>query len=448
MKEIPALFRRESGRLVAMLTRVFGTENLQLAEDVVQDTLFQAMETWKVSGLPENPGGWLFRVAKNKAIDALRRQKRFVAAAGEDGEIALPDPAAAEMESLREAGSVEDELLGMMFACCHPGLPEESQVALILKTLCGFGAAEIAQAFLTSEDTVSKRLYRAKEFFRRERIRPEIPPDAELPARIGPVLTALYLLFNEGYRTTQDERAVRADLMGEALLLGKLLAENPHTGDPRVFALMALMCFHAARNEGRQGPDGTLILLPDQDRALWDRNLIAAGSAYLEKAASGDSVSAYHLEAAIAWEHCTAPSFAATAWDRIRGHYDGLCALGPNPMAELNRLAALLEAQGPAAARAGLGSLEGRFDLDGHVLYHALRGEILARLGETESARECFAAALALSRSAPEKAALRKKSDALPGAGSKSGLPRSSSGRDADPGDGPGEAAPAIEEKP
>jgi RNA polymerase sigma factor (sigma-70 family) len=431
MQDHSGLFRREAGRLVSLLTRILGTENLELAEDVVQDTLFQAMETWKVSGWPRNPGGWLFRVAKNKAIDVLRRQKRFAASAWDEGDEGEERRFATvadgeDPDRAWDQGSLEDDLLGMMFACCHPGLPGESQVALILKTLCGFGTAEIAQAFLAEEDAISKRLYRAKEFFRRERIRPGIPPDAELPARMEPVLTALYLLFNEGYRTTQDTRPIRADLMGEAMMLGKLLAENPVTGEPRVFALMALMCFHAARNEGRLAPDGGLVPLAAQDRGRWDRRLLAAGAGYLERAACGETVSAYHLEAAIAWEHCSAPSLSATDWEGILGYYDRLCALGPNPVAELNRLAALLEARGAAAAQAGLSALESRFDLDGQVLYHALQGEIRARSGDPAGARQSYAAASLRSRSGPERDALRKKSAGLEDPLSKSGRSGSS----------------------
>lgn len=414
--------------MVSQLTRILGTENLALAEDVVQDSLYQAMETWKVSGPPANPGGWLFRVAKNKAIDALRRQKRFIAATPEDREAdgSLLETDHAEPDREWDQGVLEDDLLGMMFACCHPGLPVESQIALILKTLCGLGTAEIAQAFLAEEDAISKRLYRAKEFFRRERIRPGIPRDVDLPARMEPVLTALYLLFNEGYRTTQDTRPIRADLMGEAMLLGKLLAGNPVTGEPRVFALLALMCFHAARNDGRLGPDEALVPFASQDRGRWDMRLIATGSAYMDRAASGESLSAYHLEAAIAWEHCSAPAFAATDWERILGHYDALCAMNPNPVAELNRLAALLEARGPETAQSGLADLASRYDLDGQVLYHALQGEIRARSGDLPGARESYAAAAQRSRSGPEQAALRKKSADLEKPLSKSEPPRSS----------------------
>jgi len=429
------LFRRESGRMVALLTRIFGTENLQLAEDVVQDTLFHAMETWKVSGPPDNPAAWLFRAAKNKAIDALRRQRhalRFDPADPDRILMGSEYTLAATVETLWTESSLADDLLGMMFACCVPELAPQSQIALILKTLGGFGTAEIAQAFFVPEDTISKRLYRAKEFFRARRIRPDIPPDSELPARLEPVLAAIYLIFNEGYRTTQDARPIRADLMTEALFLGKLLAGNPHTAHPRVHALMALMCFQAARHDGRIDAAGAFVLLPDQDRSRWDRALIGTGMDYLDRAAQGETASAYHFEAAIAWEHCLAPDFAATAWSRILGHYDALCALGPNPAAELNRIIARMQAEGPEAAEKALAGLAGRFDWEGQALYHALRGEIRTRLGDAEGARSAYASALGLSRSAAERAALQSKLDGLDGlenAASKSRERRSSLGR-------------------
>jgi RNA polymerase sigma-70 factor (ECF subfamily) len=411
-----SLFRREAARLIAHLTRVFGTENLQLAEDVVQDTLFQAMETWKFAGAPDNPPAWLYRVAKNKAIDALRRQRHSLRLDPAD-----PDPTPLRSEcppgtpgeaSWNEA-PVADDLLGMMFACCHPALAPESQVALILKTLCGFGTAEIAAAFLTSEDTVSKRLYRAKEFFRNERIRPEIPRDGELAARLEPVLAAIYLVFNEGYRTARDAQPIRADLMAEALALGRLLADSSRTADPRVSALMALMCFQAARQDGRLAADGTLVLLADQDRSRWDRRLIAMGMGHFASAAAGDAPSGYHWEAAIAFEHCSAPSYAETRWDRIVGYYDALCAQGPHPTAELNRIAALLEASGPDAADVELDRVAARFACGGLALYHALRGEIRARQGDLAGARRAYAAAMEKSLSEAERAALRAKAEKL-----------------------------------
>lgn len=406
------LFRHEAGRMVSILTRIFGTENLETAEDVVQETLIQAMQTWKLTGPPENPAAWLFRVAKNKAIDVIRRQRHSISFDFSDHEKILLNSEytlAVAMETIWQEESIEDDLLGMMFACCHPGLSGENQIALVLKTLCGFSTAEIAQAFLTSEDTVSKRLYRAKEFFRVEKIRPEIPADAELQSRLGPVLDSIYLLFNEGYRSTHNENAIRSDLMGEALLLGQLLADNPHTRDPRVFALMALMCFHASRSGSRLDSEGALILLPDQNRGLYDANLIGRGNAFMDQAASGDTMSAYHLEAAIAYEHCTAESYAATDWPRILSYYEWLCRIAPNPMADLNRIIVAMQVHGPEAALRELDALPDRNKLETHALFHALSGEIHARLGDRERGREGFKAAIRLTQSDAERKVLREK---------------------------------------
>ncbi|MDB5105970.1 MAG: sigma-70 family polymerase sigma factor [Fibrobacteres bacterium] len=413
-------FRHESGRLVALLTRILGTENLEIAEDAVQETLIQAMETWKLAGPPENPPAWLFRVAKNKAIDVIRRQRHSVRFDFSDGDRILLNSEytlATTMETLWNKSSIEDDMLGMMFACCHPGLNGESQISLVLKTLCGFSTAEIAQAFLASEDTVSKRLFRAKEFFRKERIRPGIPPDAELKERLGVVLNSVYLLFNEGYRSTHDENPIRTDLMGEALLLGRLLAENPHTAEPRVFALMALMCFHASRSDSRVTSEGGLVLLPQQDRGLWDERLITEGCAYLDRASTGEAMTSYHLEAAIAYEHCRAESFAATDWARILHYYQWLCRIAPGPMAELNRIIVVMQVSGPAEA---LRELEGLSDMkgdpkgmQGRCLYHSLLGEIHARLGDSERARAGFETAAGLTQNEAERKVLRDKAERL-----------------------------------
>jgi RNA polymerase sigma factor (sigma-70 family) len=417
------LFRHEAGRLVSILTRILGTENLELAEDVVQETLLQAIEAWKESGPPDNPPAWLFRVAKNKAIDALRRQRHSLRFDFSDGDRILLSSEytlSTTMEQLWKETSVEDDMLGMMFACCHPGLAGESQIALVLKTLCGFSTAEIAQAFLTSEDTVSKRLFRAKEFFRKEKIRPIIPADAELQARLDPVLNSIYLVFNEGYRSTHDDAAIRTDLLGEALSLGKLLADNPHIDDPRVFALMALMCFHASRSDSRLTSEGDLVLLPEQNRALWDPRLIASGNAYMQRAAKGEGLTAYHLEAAIAYEHCVAPSFEATDWRRILRYYDWLCKVSPGPMTKLNRVIVVMQAEGPEAALGRLWELPDQAGLRAHSLFHALLGEIHMRLGDAEAAKEGFAAAIRLTQSEAERKVLREKIDGLNSPG---GLP-------------------------
>jgi RNA polymerase sigma-70 factor (ECF subfamily) len=401
--------------MVAILTRLFGAANLEIAEDAVQETLLQAMETWKESGPPANPAAWLFSVARNKAIDVIRRQRHSVRFDFSDGDrilLASEYTLAATVESLWAETSIEDDMLGMMFACCHPALGQESQLALVLKTLCGFSTAEIAQAFLTSEDTVSKRVFRAKEFFRKERIRPGIPPDGELKDRLGMVLHSIYLLFNEGYHSSQGH-PVRDEFIGEALSLGKLLADNPHTSDPRVFALMALMCFHAARSGSRLTAGGDLVLLPDQDRGCWDHRLIREGAAYLDRASSGETMTAYHLEAAIAWEHCRAGSFADTDWARILDYYQWLCRISPGPMADLNRIIVVMQTSGPGAALRELEGLAGREDLRKLTLYHALLGEIHAGLGNADLARAGYGTAAGLTRSDAERKVLREKSHRL-----------------------------------
>lgn len=412
--EAARLFRQEAGKMVAILTRILGTQNLEIAEDAVQETLLQAMETWSATGLPDNPAAWMYRVARNKAIDVLRRQRHSVAFDFSDGDRILLNSEytlAATLDTLWSESSVEDDMLGMMFACCHPGLGEESTMALILKTLCGFSTAEIAQAFLTSEDTVSKRLYRAKEFFRKEKIRPALPPDDELKPRLGAVLHSIYLLFNEGYLSASHDHPIRKDLLAEAMGLGRLLADNPHTTGPRACALMALMCFHASRSASRLSPEGDLVLLPRQDRALWDARLIAEGCAYLDRSAAGDTMTAYHLEAAIAFEHCRAPSFAATDWGRILDYYQWLCRIAPSPMAELNRIAVLLQAEGATVALRELEGLSHQAGLRGLPLYHALLGEIRLALGDRDQAKKGFEIAAGMTRSEAGRKVLRDKAE-------------------------------------
>jgi predicted RNA polymerase sigma factor len=300
-------------------------------------------------------------------------------------------------------------MLGMMFACCHPGINTESQISIVLKTLCGFSTAEIAQAFLTTEDTVSKRLYRAKEFFRKEKIRPVLPPDTELKDRLGVVLHSVYLLFNEGYLSTRHDHPIRKDLLAEAMGLGRLLVENPHCSEPRACALMALMCFHAARSDGRLTPEGDLVLLADQDRGLWDGNLIAEGCAWLDRSAVGETITAYHLESAIAYEHCRAPSFAATDWRRILHYYQWLCRIAPGPVVELNRVAVVLQAEGPAEALRELDLVSRREELQNLPLYHALLGEIHRGLGHRELARSAYETAATMTQAEAGRKVLREK---------------------------------------
>lgn len=410
------LFRHEAGKMVSVLTKIFGTQNLETAEDVVQDTLLQALQVWKLKGIPDNPSAWLYRVAKNKAIDIIRRNKHSVNYDFSDSERVLLQSEytlATVMEGLWREELVKDDLLRMMFACCHPGISEENQITIILKTLCGFSTAEIAKSFLTSEDTVSKRLYRTKEFFRQEKIKLEIPSPNQLKARTDAVLNSIYLLFNEGYNSTTFDQLIRKELMEEAMMLCTLLTENDYTRQPETFALMALICFHASRTDSRLTAEGEIILLPHQDRSKWDSQLIARGNHYLNLAASGTRISSYHLEAAIAYEHCTAQTFESTNWQNILRYYEWLCNIAPSPVSELNKIAVVMQLNGPKAALDSLATVNDSRKLVGFYLYHSLLGEIYARLSTPELARQSFEKALNLTKSEAERTMLRARIAAL-----------------------------------
>ncbi len=401
--------------MVAVLTKIFGTENLETAEDVVQDTLLQAMQVWPFKGIPDNPSAWLFRAAKNKAIDIIRRNKHAIQFDFSDNERILLTSNysfAATMDDFWKEELVKDDVLRMMFACCHPEISEENQITLILKTLCGFSTAEVAKAFLTSEDTVSKRLYRTKEFFRRQKIKLVIPSANELKSRTEAVLKSIYLLFNEGYNSTHSEELIRKDLIDEAMRLCKLLAENAHTQQPETFALMALMCFHSSRSASRLTPEGEIILLPHQDRRKWNFQLIAEGNAYMDKAAWGDALSAYHLEAAIAFEHCAAESFDKTNWEKILEYYEWLGKISSSPITELNRAVAILQVHGASAALTALESRVFGTDkkkMETFYLYHSLLGEIYSRLNNPVEAKKRFETAIKLTQSETERKLLKEK---------------------------------------
>ena len=406
------LFRREAGKMIAVLAKIFGASNLETAEDVVQQTFMDAIDVWKFKGIPDNPSAWLFRVAKNKAIDFIRKNKYSVQYDFSDNERILLTSEytmANTMENLFKVETIKDDMLRMMFACCNPGISTESQIALTLKTLCGFSTAEIAKAFLTSEDTISKRLYRAKEFFRQEKVRLEIPSSEDLKHRTNAVLNSIYLLFNEGYNSTHSQQLIRNDLMAEAMLLCGLLAENKQTQLPEVFALMALICFHSARNESRLTAAGEVILLPQQDRRKWDRNLITEGNRYMNIAAFGAEISSYHIEAAIAFEHCTAESFEKTNWPQILKLYEWLCNISPSPIAELNKVVAIMEAHGAEKALHATEQISDKEKIKSFYLYPALLGEIHARLNHPAEARQYFETAINLTQSENEKKVLQNK---------------------------------------
>lgn len=410
------LFRHESGKMVAVLTKIFGTENLETAEDVIQQTFMDAIQVWKLKGIPENPSAWLFRVAKNKAIDIIRKNKHSLQYDFNDSERALLKSEytlMSTMDHLWKDEMISDDMLRMMFACCHKDISQENQITLILKTLCGFSTAEIAKAFLTSEDTISKRLFRTKTFFRNQKIKLEIPSSHELKNRTDAVINAIYLLFNEGYNSTHSDELIRKDLIDEAKLLCQLLCDNPQTQQPETFALMALICFHSARSDSRLTTEGEIILLPYQDRKLWNWDLIKEGNDYMNKAAVGNTVSTYHLEAAIAYEHCTAPTFEQTNWPQILDYYEMLCTIAYSPITEMNRAVAVMQVQGAHEALQFLQNMADHKKLESYYLYHSLLGEIKTRLHNSNEAKQHFEKAMGLTHSDVEKKMLKVKMGAL-----------------------------------
>jgi RNA polymerase sigma-70 factor (ECF subfamily) len=384
-------FRHEAGRLVAVLTRFFGWRNFDLVEEMVQATLLDALQAWSVQGVPKNPSGWIHRVAKNKILDELRRSEigRRVTrewAARRPGQDAGIDELFFDAE-------IEDSQLRMIFACCHPRLARENQIALTLKALGGFGNAEIARALLVTEETVKKRLQRATRDLIDQQVALDPPAADELASRLDVVHQVLYLIFNEGYCSSRGETAVRADLCEEGARLCHLLCAHRQLSTPATRALLALMLFHAARLDARLDDRGCLLLMEDQDRSRWDRRLIQRASQFLDESAEGTAVSPYHLEAGIAWLHCTAPSYADTDWPAILRLYDALLMLDRSPVYLLNRAIVVAAIDGPRAGLralhdAGLDAALGRY----HLL-DATRGELHRRAGDLGAARRYLEAA-------------------------------------------------------
>jgi len=405
MEDVPGLvdhlFRREAGKMVSYLSRIFGLGRLDLAEDVVQDALCRALETWSIQGLPDNPSAWIMRVARNRAIDLMRRDDQFRFFAPELAYLLkLREEATAETPDFEK--EIKDDQLRMMFSCCHPDLSTEVQAPLILKTLCGFSISEIAHALLASEDSIEKRLGRARKLFRLSGTFVEINDASEIPRRLEAIYQAIYLLFNEGYHGSRSEKTVREDLCFEAIRLALLLSEHPEGEKPKTHALLALLCFHAARLPGRMDDDGGLIQLELQDRSIWDRELIGKGFHFLEKSSRGNELSEYHLEAGIAALHCAAPTYEKTDWAKILELYDALYRLKPSPIVALNRAIALGKALGPEEGLAELRKIHDFARLKDYPFFPAAHGEfhLLARR-PTEAAKH-FEKAIKLARSRSE----------------------------------------------
>jgi RNA polymerase sigma factor (sigma-70 family) len=404
------LFRRESGRMVAALTRVFGVHNLALVEDVVQDAFCRALDVWKFRGMPDNPSAWLMTTAKNCALDALRRERTARTYAPELGRLLDSEwTLVPVVEELFSNHSVKDDLLRMMFSCCSRQLPEEAQVALILHILGGFSVSEVANAFVSSHAAIEKRISRAKKVLAASKCLFDLASAAELSARLPSVQRALYLLFNEGYHGAHPENAVRRELCREAMRLTAALLEHPLGTTPATYALAAVMSLHAARLPTRVNSSGNLTSLVDQDRSQWDRDSLREGLKFLELSAAGAELSEYHVEAAIASMHACAARMEDTDWRAIIALYDTLMTLRPSPIVALNRAIAIAQHEGPERGLKEILAIADRERLAGYPFYFAALGELELRREKRAAAAEHFMAALALARSPMERRFLEQR---------------------------------------
>lgn len=398
---IPHLFRTEYRKIVAVLCRHFGFDQVAIAEDLASDTFLTAAQTWGIKGIPQNPVAWLYNVAKNKARNHLQRSALFDSKVSPALQNTTPafDPYDIDLTPQ----NINDSQLQMMFAICHPAISVESQIGLSLRILCGFGIEEIADAFLTNKETVNKRLLRAKEKLREENIKIELPSPADIDARLTTVLKTLYLLFNEGYYSTSQHTTLRKELCFEAMRLCTMLVENSYTNKPAVNALLSLMCFHASRFDARINAAGELILYDEQDTNLWNTDLVSKGGYFLHCAASGKQVSRYHLEAGIAYWN-TQKQDTPEKWESILQLYNQLLQIEYSPIAALNRTFALAKANGKAAAIIEAEKLQ----LTGHHCYYLLLGELYTGIDQ-EKARQHFQQALLLAKTIPGQQAIQKK---------------------------------------
>jgi RNA polymerase sigma-70 factor (ECF subfamily) len=402
------VYRAESRRVFATLIRLLG--DFDLAEDALHDAFAAAMKQWPRDGVPANPRAWLVSTGRFKAIDGLRRRARFDASLAT---LAQELDTSTEDELALDDEGIADDRLRLIFTCCHPALAPEARVALTLREVCGLTTEAIAQAFLTSPSTLAQRIVRAKAKIRDAGIPYQVPAPAELPERLEAVLRVIYLVFNEGYSASSGESLTRPDLSGEAIRLARLQVELQP--DPEGKGLLALMLLHESRRAARTSPDGDLILLEDQDRALWDREQIAAGSALVARALASHEVGAYTLQAAIAAVHAEAPHPAATDWGQIVGLYDVLLQIEPSPVVELNRAVAVAMRDGPSAGLALIDAILARGDLADYYLAHAARADLSRRGGRVSEARAAYERALALTRQEPEQRFLARRLRELAG---------------------------------
>jgi RNA polymerase sigma-70 factor (ECF subfamily) len=401
---VDAVYRSDSRRVLATLIRLLG--DFDMAEEALHDAFAAAVERWPDDGVPANPRAWLVSTGRFKAIDAMRRRARFDASQDElarrlDAETSDP------VETLEEGEGVSDDRLRLIFTCCHPALSPDAQIALTLREVCGLTTEEIGHAFLTPAPTLAQRIVRAKAKIRDAHIPYQVPTQAALPERLDQVLRVIYLVFNEGYAASSGALVTRHDLSGEAIRLGRLLVEL--LPEPEAMGLLALMVLHESRRAARTSRGGELVLLADQDRSVWDRDLIAEGTALVERALASRRIGPYALQAAIAAVHAEAPSAAATDWAQIVGLYDVLARLDPSPVVELNRAVAVAMRDGPAAGLGIIDALLARGELDDYHLAHSARADLCQRLGNTADARASYERALRLTRQEPERRFLERR---------------------------------------
>lgn len=410
-KIVDNLFRHDAGRLVSVLTRIFGTENLDLAEDVVQDSLVEALNQWTYKGVPDNPSGWLFMVAKNKALNIINREKTRRKYSSDVAHF-LESQWTAEpaLNYIFSESQILDDQLRMMFTCCHPAISSDSQVALTLRTLCGFSIPEISKAFLTTEENINKRLVRARQKIREDRIPFEVPEGKHLEARLDTVLETIYLLFNEGYSASIGNDLIRFELCEESIRLAEIIADHEAIiNKSNVHAILALMYLNSSRFKSRTTGAGGILTLAEQDRTQWDLSLMRKGFYYLEKSTIHKTLSIYHLLAAISAYHCTAPDFASTDWKSILSLYDKLVQIDDSPVVLLNRAIVLAKVNGPASGLEALEKIKDSPALATYHLFHSAQAEFYLQMNDPARASISLERAIQLSPLQAEKDLLKSK---------------------------------------
>ena len=402
---IPHLFRTEFRKITAVLCKHFGIDNIQLAEDIASDTFLLAVDTWTYKGIPANPTAWLYTVAKNKAKNYFHRTNIFSEKIAAEIKNSFKESEEPEINLSEE--NITDSQLQMLFAICHPSIPVEAQIGLALRILCGFGINEIASAFLTSNETINKRLFRAKEKLRQEKVKIEFPGKTDINDRLETVLTTLYLLFSEGYYSETDDTILREDLCDEAMRLTSMLIENEQTNQPKVNALYSLMCFHSSRFAARKNEKGEIVLYHDQDESLWNQELIIKGIYYLHESSKGNEISKYHIEASIAYWH-TIKSDTKEKWENILQLYNKLLMLEYSPIAAMNRTYAFSKVKGKQEAIAEAEKL----NLSNNHFYYTLLGELYSDIDNLK-AKENFQIAFTLAKTQTDNQTVQKRIDAL-----------------------------------